>query len=552
MMTKKTPRSWFWKPPVEQEVDEELAFHLEMHVRDLIASGMPPAAAREKALQRLGDLYRLRRTCVSLGKKRNRMMRITQWIGDVRDDVTVAIRRLKQSPGFTLVAVLTLALGIGANSAIFALADATLLRPLPFSDPARLVMLHEASPRNPAGVIGPYEIAPWSARARQMESLAGINLNRRVLTGPDGAGELIESQRVTARFFDVFRTVPLAGRTFLPSDDRLNADPLVLGEGIWRDRFGSDPGIVGRRIKLDADWYTVIGVVPATFQVLQPSSAWTLMTTSFMQSPAAIGHYLRAVGRLAPGASLESAQAEMSAIAAQIAAERPDLNKDHGVRVQPLHDGLVNADLRLTAKLLLGVVGFVLLTCCANVANLVLARTSGRARELAVRSALGAGGRRIARLLLTESLVLSTVAAVLGAGLGAAILTTAPSLLPPGVLPVDVSLTFDARVLAFCAAAGVGLALAFGAAPAWQAVRLPPLQAIASGGRTSTGGGSKFRSLLAIAQIAAAVVMLCGAGLLSRSLVALGRVDAGFHESELLTMRLGLPFVRPDSPAGTP
>ena len=222
------------------------------------------------------------------------------------------------------------------------------------------------------------------------------------------------------------------------------------------------------------------------------------------------------------------------------------------MRIEPLHDGLVNADLRLTAKLLLGVVGFVLLTCCANVANLVLARTSGRARELAVRSALGAGGRRIARLLLSESLVLSTIAAVLGAGLGAAILTAAPSLLPPGVLPVDVSLAFDARVLAFCAAAGVGLALAFGAAPAWQAVRLPPLQAIASGGRTSTGGGSRFRSLLAMSQIAAAVVLLCGAGLLLRSLVALGRVDAGFRTSELLTMRVGLPFVRPDARAGTP
>jgi putative ABC transport system permease protein len=197
--------------------------------------------------------------------------------------------------------------------------------------------------------------------------------------------------------------VPLAGRTFLPSDDHPNADPVVLSEGIWRGRFGSDPGIVGRRIKLDADWFTVIGVVPATFQVLAPSDAWTLMTTAFMQSPASVGHYLRAAGRLAPGASLKSAQAEMSAIAAQIAKERPDLNKDHGVRIEPLHDGLVNADLRLTAKLLLGVVGFVLLTCCANVANLVLARTSGRARELAVRSALGAGGRRIARLLLSES-----------------------------------------------------------------------------------------------------------------------------------------------------
>ena len=187
---------------------------------------------------------------------------------------------------------------------------------------------------------------------------------------------------------------------------------------------------------------------------------------------------MRAVGRLAPGATLARAQADMTAVADALAKERPDLNKDHGVLLEPLHDGLIGADLRLTAKLLLGVVAFVLLTCCANIANLVLARTSGRARELAVRSALGAGGRRIARLLLTESLVLSAMAAALGAALGAAILAAAPSLVPPGVLPIDVTLAFDGRVLAFCAAAAFGLAFAFGAFPAWQAARLPPLQAI--------------------------------------------------------------------------
>jgi putative ABC transport system permease protein len=241
----------------------------------------------------------------------------------------------------------------------------------------------------------------------------------------------------------------------------------------------------------------------------------------------------------------------MSTIAAQLAAERPDRSKDHGVRIEPLHDGLVNADLRLTAKLLLGVVGFVLLTCCANVANLVLARTAGRARELGVRSALGAGGRRIARLLITESLLLAAIAAVLGAGLGAAILAAAPALLPAGMLPVDVSVAFDARVVVFCAAAGVALALVFGAVPAWQALRHHPLQSIASGGRT-VSGGSRFRSLLVISEVAAAVVLLCGAGLLLRSLVALDHVDAGFRPSELLTMTVNLPFVRRDAAPGTP
>jgi putative ABC transport system permease protein len=549
---KKPPRSWFWAPPVEQEVDEELAFHLEMHTRDLVASGMTPEAAREKALARFGDLYRLRRTCVSLGKKRNRMLNITRWMSDCRDDVVVALRRLKQSPGFTLVAVLTLALGIGANSALFALADAALLRPLPFPEADRLVMIHEHAATVDRGVVAPFEVAEWAARNRTFESMAAIATNTRAITSSDGTGEQVPTQTVSARFFDVFRVVPIAGRTFLPSDDHPDADAAVISERLWRTRFGGDPGVVGHQIKIDGDPFTVVGIVPAGFRVLAPSDVWTILMTSFMRSPGGVGHYLRAVGRLAPGVTLASAQTEMTAIADAIAKERPDLNKGRGVLLEPLHDGLIGADLRLMAKLLLGVVAFVLLTCCANVANLVLARTSARARELAVRSALGAGGRRIARLLLTESLVLSAIAAALGAALGAAILAAAPSLLPPGVLPIDVTLTFDGRVVAFCAAAAFGLAFAFGAFPAWQAARLPALQAMTTGGRTSTSGGSTLRNVLAMTQVAAAVVLLCGAGLLLRSLAALARVDAGYRATEELTMRVGLPFVRPNAAPGTP
>jgi putative ABC transport system permease protein len=549
---KRSLRSWLWHVPIEQEVDEELDFHVEMRTRALVESGMGPDAARQTAVRRLGDVRRLKRECVDLGRKRDRKMRVIQWIEDFRDDIVVALRRLKQTPGFTLVAVLTLALGIGANSALFALADATLLRPLRFPDAERLVMIHEHSPSVDRGIVGLYEVVEWAARNRTFESMTPIWANRRVMTGADGAGELIDIQAVSARFFDVFRVVPLLGRTFLPSDDRPNADVVVLSERIWRDRFGGDPGVIGRQITLDRDPYTVVGIVPAGFQVLAPSDVWTLVATSFMRSRPAIGHYVRAAGRLAPGATLASAQADMTMVADAFAKERPDLNKDHGVLLEPLHDGLISADLRLTAKLLLGVVAFVLLTCCANIANLVLARTSVRARELAVHSALGAGGHRIARLLLTESLVLSAIAATLGAALGATILQSAPSLLPPGVLPIDVTLTFDGRVLAFCAAAAFGLAFAFGAFPAWQAARLPPLQTMTSGGRTSTGGGSTFRNVLAMSQVAAAVVMLCGAGLLLRSLVALAGVDPGHRASDVLTMTIGLPFVRPEAPPGTP
>jgi putative ABC transport system permease protein len=548
MRKKKPPRGWFWALPVEQEVDEELAFHLEMHTRDLIARGMSPDAAREAAQQRLGDFYRLRRTCVSLGRRRNRVMRLTQWLGDLRDDLIVAIRRLKKSPGFTAVAVLTLALGIGANSAIFALADATLLRPLQFPDGNRLVRLFDSRML----VAGPYEVVEWVIRNHTFEAMAAVSPGQRAVTGPDGVGKQVDAQLVTVRFFDVFRVVPIAGRTFQPGDDHPAPDAVVLSEGLWSDQFGRDPGVVGRRIRIDGNPFTVIGVVPAGFQILSPSSVWTLLPTSSMRGPAGLGHYLRVVGRLAPGATLGSARADMRSIANAITKERPDLNKDHGVSLEPLRDSLVGSDLQLTARLLLGVVAFVLLTCCANVANLVLARTSTRARELAVRSALGAGGRRIARLLLAESLVLAGLAAVLGAALGATILNAAPSLMPPGVLPVDVRLTFDVRVLTFCAATAFGLALAFSAVPAWQAARLPPLQAMTAGGRTSTVSGSRFRSGLASIQIAASVVLLCGAGLLVRSLVALTRVDSGSRAGELLTIGIRLPFVGPNAPDGTP
>jgi len=548
---KKDPRTWVWVPPVEQEVDEELAFHLEMHTRDLIANGMAPDAAREAARQRLGDVHRLRRECVSLGRKRDRIMRITQWLDDFRDDFIVAVRRLKQSPGFTLAAVGTLALGIGANSAIFTLADAALLRPLRFPEADRLVMIHERSPNGDRSVVAPFEVAEWSARNHTFESMASMSFGKRAMTDADGNGAQIDAQTVSVRFFDVFRVTPLSGRTFVAADDRPNPDVVVLSDRLWKGRFGGDPGIVGRQVRLDGDPFTVIGIVPASFQVLSPSDAWTLMATSFMRSPGGVGHYLRVAGRLAPGATLPAARSDMTAVADAIAKERPDLNKDRGVLLEPLHDGLISADLQLTAKLLLGIVAFVLLTCCANVANLMLARTSARARELAVRSALGAGGHRLARLLLTESFLVSAIAAAVGALLGAAIVNIAPAVLPPGVLPIDVRLSFDGRVLAFCAAAAFGLALAFGAAPAWQAARLPPLQAMgtmSSGGRTSTGGGSKFRSALAMSQVAAAVVLLCGAGLLVRSLAALVRVDPGHHAGELLTMRISLPFVRPGTP----
>ena len=472
-------------------------------------------------------------------------MRIAQSLDVLRDDVRFAVRQLTRSPGFTSVAVLTLALGIGANSAIFALADATLLRPLPYADADRLVMLHERTRTVDRGTVAPFEAADWVELNRTFEAMAAFNNSRRALIDSDGSGEQIPMQTVGVRFFDVFRVRPIVGRTFLPSDDRSNPDALVVSEHLWRSRFGSTPDIVGRRIRIDSETFTVIGVVPDSFQVLSPSSAWNVLATAFARSPGGVAHFLRVVGRLKPGVTLADAQSDLAAVARDIAQRFPNLNRDRGVLLEPLHDAIITGDLQSTARLLLGVVVFVLLTCCANVASLLLTRMTSRTGELAIRSALGAGARRIVRLVLTESLVLSGMGAVVGAAIGAVILTATPSLLPPGVLPVDVALRFDGRVLLFCAVTAVALALAFGAAPAWQAACLPPLGGLISASRTATGRGARFRMLLATGQITAAVVLLCGAGLLLRTLIALGEVDPGYRTQEALTTEVTLPVARP-------
>src|SRR5262245_25499409 len=301
-------------------------------------------------------------------------MRLTQWLDELREDVRFALRQVTRSPGFTCVAVLTLALGIGANSAIFALADATLLRPLSLVDADRLVMLHERTPTVDRDTVAPFEAADWAERNRSFEAMAGMNSSRRAIIGADGSGEQIAIQMVGVRFFDVFRVRPILGRTFQASDDQPNPDALVLSEQLWRTRFGSDPDILGRRIRIDSETFTVVGVVPDSFQVLAPSRAWNVLPTAFARSSGGVAHFLRVVGRLRPGVTFADAQNDLSAIARDLARRFPNLNKDRGVLLEPLHDGIISRDLRSTARLLLGVVLFVLLTCWANVANLLLTR----------------------------------------------------------------------------------------------------------------------------------------------------------------------------------
>jgi len=552
---KRSLRSWLWRVDVTREVDEEIAFHIEMRTRELVEKGLDPRIAREMVLARLGDVGRLRRTCMDLGRKRDREMRLTQWLDERRQDVRFALRQLKASPAFTAVAAITLALGIGANSAMFALADATLMRPLPYPDADRLVMVWERAPTFPRVPMSPITLRDLEEQTRTLDRLGGINMGiggGPLLEAPDGSLQSVDRQYVTARFFDALGVQPIAGRTFQPLEGAgAGAAVVVMSEGLWRTRFGGDPSLIGRDVRLNGQPFTVIGIVPDDVQLQRPARIWSLMAEvpdGLRAIAAARGaRSLQVVGRLKPGVTLEAARADLAAFGERLARDYPATHKGFSINAEPLRAAVMGPDLQLTSLFLFGVVGFVLLLCCANVANLLLARGSVRSRELAVRSALGAGKSRILAQLLTESLVLATVGGLAGLALGVTILRLAVAVIPAGLLPAAAKLTFDGRVMMFCAASTVVAGVLFGVVPAWQATRHSLVQATASHSRSATRTGGRFRNLVVAGEVAAAVLLLCGAGLLLRTLLILGSFDPGYRADgdSVLTLDFSLPRPKP-------
>jgi len=459
-------------------------------------------------------------------------MRLTQRVEEVRSDVRLAVRQLISAPAFTVVAALTLALGIGVNSAIFSLADAALMRPLPFGEAERLVMLWERTPTSPKTGVSPLNMRDWSRQSRSFEGIAYVQRGMGggpLLTAPDGSIETAERQSISANFLDVLEVAPIVGRTFKPEDDGPSPRVVLLGEAVWRRRFSGDPSIVGRLVRLNGDPYTVVGVVADNVQFSRPAEIWTL-SARFPDVPAL--RAIRAfdvVARLKPGVRMEAAQVELGMIADRLAREYPEANTGAGVIVEPVRAGIVGRDLQTTSVFLLGVVGFVLLLCCANVANLLLARATARGREIAVRSALGAERRRIMSQLLTESLVLALFGGMLGIGVGAAILWAAPALIPPGLLPAAVTPGFDVRVVLFGVVAALVVGVVFGMIPAWQATGTSLAGVMASESRSASSTGGRLRSLLVSGEVAAAVVLLCGAGLLLQTVLTLVSGDTGYR-----------------------
>jgi putative ABC transport system permease protein len=405
-----------WRVPIEQEVEEELAFHLEMRRRE----GRPLEAV---------EIERVRRACLAIARKRDREMRLTEWLGDVATDVRFAIRQMRASPGFTLVATLTLALGVGANSAIFALADVTLLRPLRFADSGRVAALTQRSIATSRAPISYPTLRDIREQNRSFEALGAIALGAGggpLVTAPDGTVESAERQYVTTGFFEALGVAPVAGRTFQAGDESPTPATVIFSESLWRSRFGADDSLIGGPVRLNGEPFTLVGVIPDHAQLTRPARMWTLLPRFPPLDQRALGIF-EVVGRLKPDVTIDAARLDVEAIGARIAREHPDAGAGCGLDVAPVRDWLMGPELQLTSILLLGVVGFVLLMCCANVANLLLARANVRARELAVRAALGAGRGRIIAQMLIESLVLSLIGAAFGLAIGAAILRVTPA-----------------------------------------------------------------------------------------------------------------------------
>jgi putative ABC transport system permease protein len=464
-------------------------------------------------------------------------------------DLVYAARILKQAPGFTLIVVIVLAIGIGANSAIFTLIDAALLRPLPFGDPGELVQLWEKPPKRARNSVSPMNFLDWSEQNHVFSMMTATSgSSRTMITG--NIPERIHGQAVSLRFFDVLQVAPILGRTFGADDAKPGTRSIIIGEPMWRTRFGADPKIIGSTLVLDAEAWTVIGIMPSTFELWQPSDYWSLLELERrpeMRAP----HFLRVFGRLKPGTTIDEAQAEMNVLGEALAREYPATNKGWGVTMSPLHQALVGDTLRTTSLVLGGVVGLVLLMACANVANLMLARGAGRSREIAVRSALGGSRGRILAQLLTESSLLALLGGVVGLALAWLLVLAAPKLLPAGTLPSGVRMVLDGRVLVFTSILTMATGLLFGLAPAWQGLRMSFTEALRSGGRTATAGMGGLRAVLAIGEIAIAVMLVTGAGLLLRTLVSLDHVDTGIRPDHVLTAQLSLSNQKYPKPAST-
>lgn len=539
-------RGRFWKPSVEDEVRAEFASHIQMLEQDLIAGGMKPDEASRLARERFGDPALVSAECIELGTLRDRHSWWTRFLSEWRQDVGYALRQLRGSPRFAIVAILTLAVGLGASTTIFAIASTVLLRPLPFHDPSRLVLVDEVNPHGQGFAISEPNFLDLSERARTVSGLAAFAPRSLSIIG-DGAPERLRGIAASHSIFSVLGATPQLGRVFAEAEDQPGGDigVVVLSDSFWRRRFGADPEILGRSIDLDGVRRTVIGVMQPGFEFPGRTDIWVPLAAD----PASLrgDRRLEAVARLAPGATPKQAGREVATIAAELAAEYPVSNGAWTAQVRPFSEWYVTPRLKTRVIALLGTVGLLVLMACVNVASLLLARAGTRGREIAVRAALGAGRSRIVRQLLTESLLLAVIGGVLGVALA---LAATPLIRSVGgtVVPLLATMSMDWRMMAFAFAACAITGIVFGLAPALVVAGRSPNgtmhDLLRSGSRVASGG--RLRGTLIVASVAMATVMLVCASLVGASFVKLMRTDLGFERDHVLTASIVLPDSRYD------
>jgi putative ABC transport system permease protein len=521
---------------VERELGSELQFHIERQIEENIAAGMNLREARRAAMREFGGVEQVKEEC--------RDTRRTNYMENLGKDIRYGLRMLRKSPSFTFFAVGVLALGIAANSAIFSIADAVLLRPLPYRDSNRLVMIWEDSSAYgfPKDTPAPGNFSDWKSRNQVFADVAAISDGSFNLTGSGNPENLI-GKWVTANLFSVLGVSPALGRDFRPEDDVPGAPGVtILSYGLWLRRFGSDPEIVGQEILLNNEKCTVIGVMKRGVQFPdRETELWVPSRFTTAQLTNHGNHFLQVIARLKPAVSLRTANANLATIAAQLEKENPDSNAKVGAFAVPLREELAG-DVRPAIFMLVGAVCFVLLIACANVANLLLSRATGRRRELAMRIALGATRGRVMQQMLAESILLAMFAGAAGLLLSVWGTKFLATLIPNGIAPMT-GTGVDGRVLLFTLVISLSTGIVFGIIPASRVSQFHLAYSLKQGGsRNGVGsGGHRLRDALVISEVALAIVLLTGAALMIRSLQNLYHLDPGFRADHVLVMRTPLP-----------
>jgi putative ABC transport system permease protein len=527
----------FWhRQKRESELDEELQSHLQMAAQDRADRGETPEQARRGARRELGN--------VGLIKEVTREM--WGWASFERlvQDLRFGMRMLVKSPGFAAVAILTLALGIGVNTALFSVVNGVLLKPLPYPQPEKLVWLAESKPNFATGSISFPNFRDWQ---KDNHTFSGMAIYRSYNFNVLGLGdaEQVHARFITSDFFSVLGVNPVIGRTFASGEDDIGRAPIVMiSEGLWKRKFNSSSDVLGKNINLDGTGYTIVGVTPASFDfsglfrdidIYAPAGQWT----NPLLSKRGAGLGMHGVGRLKPDVTIEQARADMDRISSNLAAAYPDTNKGISAALRPLKQTMVG-EVRILLLVLLAAVGFVLLIACVNVANLMLARAAVRTREFAIRAALGAGQARLVRQLLTESLLLALTAGALGLLLATWGTRAALQFLAQG-LPRASEVHLDARVLLFTVLISLGCGIFFGLAPALKSRSRNLHDTLKEGGRGESGVRHRAQGLLVVVEMAMALVLLISAGLMLRSLAALWNVNPGFDSHNVLAFGVALP-----------